>query len=54
MQSPGKHAALNRLLDRSRFVGIRVFGPDKALIYETWEDIPPCLDDGRPFRATST
>ncbi|MBI5920679.1 MAG: HD-GYP domain-containing protein [Betaproteobacteria bacterium] len=39
----GKHGALNRLLDRSRFVGIRVFGPDKALLYETWEDIPPAL-----------
>jgi len=39
----GKHGALNRLLDRSRFVGIRVFGPDKALLYETWEDIPPVL-----------
>ncbi len=38
-----KHVALNRLLDRSRFVGIRVFGPDKALIYETWKDIPPLL-----------
>lgn len=38
-----KHAALERLLDRSRFVGIRVFGPDKAPIYETWADIPPVL-----------
>lgn len=38
-----KHAALERFLDRSRFVGIRVFGPDRALIYETWVDIPPVL-----------
>lgn len=44
MQKPSeKHAALERLLDRSRFVGIRVFGPDKAPIYETWADIPPVL-----------
>lgn len=42
-KATGKHAALERLLDRSRFVGIRVFSPDKALIYETWEDIPPFL-----------
>ncbi len=42
-KATGKHVDLNRLLDRSRFVGIRVFGPDKALIYETWEDIPPLL-----------
>lgn len=40
-----KHEVLNRLLDRSRFVGIRVFGPDKALIYETWQDIPAILID---------
>jgi HD-GYP domain-containing protein (c-di-GMP phosphodiesterase class II) len=39
----GKHTALERLLDRTRFVGVRVFGPDKTLIYETWEDIPPFL-----------
>jgi HD-GYP domain-containing protein (c-di-GMP phosphodiesterase class II) len=42
-KATGKHVDLNRLLDRSRFVGIRVFGPDKALIYEAWEDIPPLL-----------
>ncbi len=42
-KATGEHVDLNRLLDRSRFVGIRVFGPDKALIYEIWEDIPPLL-----------
>lgn len=42
-KATGKHVALNRLLDRSRFIGIRVFDPDKVLIYETWEDIPPAL-----------
>lgn len=40
-----EHGALNHLLDRSRFVGIRVFGPDKALTYETWADIPPTIID---------
>jgi len=40
---PEEHAALSRLLDRTRFVGIRVFSPDRALIYETWEDIPAAL-----------
>lgn len=44
-KSPEKHVVLERLLDRSRFVGIRVFGPDKAPIYETWADIPPVLID---------
>ena len=40
---PEEHGALNRLLDRTRFVGIRVFSPDRTLIYETWEDIPAAL-----------
>ncbi|MCX7169837.1 MAG: HD-GYP domain-containing protein [Proteobacteria bacterium] len=44
-KATGKHEVLNRLLDRSRFVGIRVFGPDKTLIYETWADVPPVLID---------
>ena len=38
-----EHGTLNRLLDRTRFVGIRVFSPSRALIYETWEDIPATL-----------
>jgi hypothetical protein len=38
-----EHGALDHLLDRSRFVGMRVFGPDKALTYETWADIPPTI-----------
>lgn len=41
--APREHGALNRLLDRTRFVGIRVFSPERALIYETWEDIPAPL-----------
>ena len=41
--APGKHAALARLLDQSRFAGIRVFDENKALVYETWEDIPSVL-----------
>ena len=38
-----EHGTLNRLLDRTRFVGIRVFSLSRALIYETWEDIPATL-----------
>ena len=44
-KSSEKHAALERLLDRSRFVGIRVFGTGKTPIYESWADIPPVLID---------
>jgi HD-GYP domain-containing protein (c-di-GMP phosphodiesterase class II) len=44
------HAALARLLDRTGFVGIRVFGADRALLYETWEDIPPVLSDAARSR----
>ncbi|HEY3433248.1 MAG TPA: HD domain-containing phosphohydrolase [Rhodocyclaceae bacterium] len=42
-KAPLEHGALNRLLDRTRFVGIRVFSPDRTLIYETWENIPSAL-----------
>ncbi len=38
-----EHGTLNRLLDRTRFVGIRVFSPNRVLIYETWGDIPAAL-----------
>lgn len=41
----GQHDALNRLLDRTRFIGIRVYRPGRVLIYETWEDIPSALID---------
>ena len=34
-KAPEEHAALKRLLDRSRFVAIRVFNSDRVLIYET-------------------
>ena len=44
-KSPVQHDALNRLLDRTRFVGIRVFNLRRALIYETWQDIPAILID---------
>ena len=37
------HGDLNRLLDRTRFIGIRIFGKDKRLIYESWEDVPGVL-----------
>jgi len=45
-----QHDALNRLLDRTRFVGIRVFNPGKSLIYETWQDIPAVLIDAARSR----
>lgn len=40
IQVPEKHEALRHLLDRKRFIGIRVFNSDRVLVYETWEDIP--------------
>lgn len=43
--SPADHGDLNRLLDRNRFIGIRIFGNDKKLIYEFWADAPPVLID---------
>lgn len=43
MLATEEHNALSTLLDRTRFVGIRVFNADKTLIYETWESIPPAL-----------
>lgn len=42
-KAPEEHTALKRLLDRSRFVAIRVFNSDRALIYETWEEVPSVL-----------
>lgn len=41
--SAADHEPLNYLLDRSRFVGVRVFGPNRSLIYESWADIPVAL-----------
>ena len=38
-----EHGTLSRLLDRTRFVGIRVFSSNRVLIYETWADIPAAL-----------
>ena len=40
-KTTSEHATLDRLLDRSRFVGIRVFGANQQVIYESWADIPP-------------
>ncbi len=42
-ESSTDHGDLNRLLDRTRFIGIRIFGKDKKLIYESWEDVPGVL-----------
>lgn len=44
------HGDLNRLLDRNRFIGIRIFGKDKRLIYEFWEDVPSVLIDAAKSR----
>lgn len=35
--------ALKQLLDRDRFVGIRVFGLDTRLAYETWAEVAASL-----------
>jgi HD-GYP domain-containing protein (c-di-GMP phosphodiesterase class II) len=48
--SPADHGDLNRLLDRTRFVGIRIFGKDKRLIYESWEDVPRALIEAAKSR----
>ncbi len=45
-----EHGTLDRLLDRTRFVGIRVFSPERALIYETWQNIPATLIDAARSR----
>ena len=34
------HAHLKRLLDGSRFVGIRVFDREEKLVFDTWADVP--------------
>lgn len=42
-EGAAKHEHLQRLLDRSRFIGIRVFDQTGRLVYETWEDVPPVV-----------
>ncbi len=49
-KAPEEHAVLSRLLDRTRFFGIRVFSADRTLIYETWEDVPTALIDAARSR----
>lgn len=48
--SPADHGDLNRLLDRARFIGIRIFGKDKRLIYESCEDVPRVLIEAAKSR----
>jgi len=48
--STADHGDLNRLLDRTRFIGIRIFGKDKRLIYESWEDVPRVLIEAAKSR----
>ena len=40
-----EHATLDGLLDRSRFVGIRIFGSNQRVIYESWADISTEIKD---------
>jgi len=49
-QASEEHVALKRLLDRTQFIGIRVFAPDGTQIYETWEEAPAALIDAARFR----
>ena len=44
-KTTSEHATLDRLLDRSRFVGIRIFGSNQQVIYESWADISPEIKD---------
>jgi len=37
------HAVLERLLDKERFIGVRVFGPDRERLFERWGDVPEFL-----------
>ena len=39
VKTTSEHATLNQLLDSSRFVGIRIFGSNQTLIYESWADV---------------
>ena len=48
--SSSDHGDLKRLLDRHRFIGIRLFGKDKRLIYESWEDVPGVLIEAAKSR----
>ena len=42
-QQQASHGALKQLLDRNRLIGIRVYDKQRALIYESWSDIPESL-----------
>ena len=45
-KAPEEHAALTGLLDKSNFVGIRVFNVEKELAYETWaSNLPSGMAD---------
>ncbi|MBI5900345.1 MAG: HD-GYP domain-containing protein [Rhodocyclales bacterium] len=44
------HGELNRLLDRNRFIGVRIFANNKKLIYESWEDVPMVLIEAAKSR----
>ena len=50
VSSSTDHGELNRLLDRNRFIGIRLFASDKKPIYESWEDVPGVLIEAAKSR----
>lgn len=37
------HAALEQLLDKERFIGVRVFAPNRESLFERWGDVPEFL-----------
>jgi len=37
------HAALEQLLDKERFIGVRVFAPNRERLFERWGDVPEFL-----------
>lgn len=37
------HAALEQLLDKERFIGVRVFAPSRERLFERWGDVPEFL-----------
>lgn len=38
-----RHAALEQLLDKERFIGVRVFAPSRERLFELWGDVSEFL-----------
>ena len=45
VKTTSEHATLDQLLDSSRFVGIRIFGSNQTLIYESWANVSSGIKD---------